>query len=198
MPDLASALSLSRRAVAGCKMERTIATPRGLVVIRPGQEADAPAYRELRLEALRLHPEAFSADYDHSAEQPMTFWADRLRSSGQGSAIYFASQEDRLIGMCGIFRGNSAKTRHSVIIWGVYVQAAWRGLKLGDELIASCLEWGRDQGVSVVKLVVVTVNAAAIRCYLRCGFTVYGVEPEALWHDGMMYNELLMARRCKE
>jgi RimJ/RimL family protein N-acetyltransferase len=176
-------------------MERIIATSRGPVINRPGQEADAPAYRELRLEALRLHPEAFSADYDHSASQPMTFWTDRLRASGQGSAIYFASQDDELLGMCGIYRGNSLKTRHTATIWGVYARAAWRGLKLGDELIASCLEWGRDQGVSIVKLAAVTTNAAAIRCYLRCGFTVYGVEPEALRHDGVIYDELLMARK---
>jgi RimJ/RimL family protein N-acetyltransferase len=176
-------------------MERIIATSRGPVIIRPGQEVDAAAYRTLRLEALRLHPEAFSADYDHSAQQPMTFWTDRLRSTGQGSALYFASHEGNLIGMCGIFCGNSLKTRHTAVIWGVYVRAAWRGLKLVDELLAGCLEWGRERGVSIVKLVVVTTNATAVRCYLRCGFTVYGVEPEALRHDGVIYDELLMARK---
>jgi len=171
-------------------------TPRGPVIIRPGQEADAPAYRELRLEALRLHPEAFDADYDHSAKQAMTFWTDRLRSTGQGSGIYFTSHEDKLIGMCGIYRGRSAKTRHTAVVWSVYVQTAWRGLKLGDELLANCLTWGREHGVSIVKLVVVTTNVAAIRCYTRCGFTVYGVEPQAVWHDGVMYDELLMARKA--
>jgi RimJ/RimL family protein N-acetyltransferase len=177
-------------------IEKTLTTPHGPVFIRPGQGADAPAYRELRLEALRLHPEAFGADYDHSARQPMTFWTDRLRSTGQGSAIYFAGHEDKLIGMCGIYRGSSAKTRHTAVIWGVYVQAAWRGLKLADELIASCLDWGQEQGVSVVKLAAVTTNVAAIRCYTRCGFTVYGVEPQALRHDGVMYDELLLARQA--
>jgi RimJ/RimL family protein N-acetyltransferase len=37
---------------------------------------------------------------------------------------------------------------------------------------------------------------AAIRCYNRCGFTVYGVEPQAIRHDGVMYDELLMARQA--
>jgi len=86
----------------------------------------------------------------------MTFWTARLRFTGQGSAIYFASHEDKLIGMCGIYCGNSAKTRHTAVIWGVYMQAVWRGLKLVDELIASCLDWGREWGVSIVKLAVVT------------------------------------------
>ena len=33
------------------------------VEIRVSRETDASAFRDLRLEALRLHPEAFSADY---------------------------------------------------------------------------------------------------------------------------------------
>jgi RimJ/RimL family protein N-acetyltransferase len=43
-------------------------------------------------------------------------------------------------------------------------------------------------------LAVVTTNAAAISCYARCGFKVYGTEPQALYYDSVMYDELLMAR----
>jgi RimJ/RimL family protein N-acetyltransferase len=42
---------------------------------------------------------------------------------------------------------------------------------------------------------VVTTNPAAIRCYTRCGFEVYGIEPQAIRYDGKNYNELLMAIR---
>ncbi len=54
-------------------MDKTIRTPRGNVVIRQGQESDAQAYRELRLEGLHNHPEAFSADYAVNEQRPMTF-----------------------------------------------------------------------------------------------------------------------------
>lgn len=40
-------------------MDKTIATPPGIITIRQAQESDALAYRELRLEGLRNHPEAF-------------------------------------------------------------------------------------------------------------------------------------------
>jgi len=37
-------------------------------------------------------------------------------------------------------------------------------------------------------------NMAALRCYTRNGFTVYGVKPGRLYYGGMMHDELLMAR----
>jgi len=62
------------------------------VTIRPGTEEDAPAYRELRLEALRNHPEAFSSDYETALAKPMSFWTQRLRFNDpdNGAMLYFA------------------------------------------------------------------------------------------------------------
>jgi RimJ/RimL family protein N-acetyltransferase len=67
-------------------------------------------------------------------------------------------------------------------------------LQIAEGLIAGCIEWARSQGVKVVKLAVITTNAAAIRCYARCGFSVYGIEPQAICSAGASYDELLMAR----
>jgi RimJ/RimL family protein N-acetyltransferase len=175
-------------------MDKRITTPHGLITIRPAQEADAQAYRDLRLEALRNHPEAFSADYAASEEQPMAYWTERLRSLGSDSMMVFAVVNDSLIGMCGIYRGNSPKTQHSATLVSVYVQPAWRGCRIAEGLITSCVEWARAQEIRVVKLAVVTTNTAAIRCYARSDFTVYGIEPQALYHAGVMVDELLMAR----
>jgi RimJ/RimL family protein N-acetyltransferase len=67
-------------------------------------------------------------------------------------------------------------------------------LRIGEALIGECLAWARTQGLAVVKLGVVTTNTSAIRCYARCGFTVFGVEPKAIFYDGVYYDELLMAK----
>jgi RimJ/RimL family protein N-acetyltransferase len=75
------------------------------------------------------------------------------------------------------------------------VQPDWRGRRLGEALVMAGVHWTRAEGVQIVRLAVVTTNAAAIRCYARCGFSVYGVEPQALLVDGVMYDELLMARK---
>jgi RimJ/RimL family protein N-acetyltransferase len=167
------------------------------IIIRPGTEADAAAFRELRLEALRSHPEAFGSDFESNNEFPLTHWADRLRALGSETMIYFAEHEERLIGICGIYRGHMKKIRHSATIFSVYVQTQWRGQHIAERLIEQCLQWARQQGILIVKLAVVTTNTSAIRCYARCGFTVYGIEPQVINHAGILYDELLMMRKIE-
>jgi RimJ/RimL family protein N-acetyltransferase len=179
-------------------METKLKTKLGAVVLRPGRESDAAAYRALRLEALRSHPEAFSADYAVSEARPMAYWKDRLRSVGEDNTIVFAIHGESLIGMCAIFRGDSPKTRHSATLVSVYLLPEWRGLGIAAEMIGRCTTWARERGITIVKLGVAAGNAAAIRCYARCGFTQYGVEPQAICVNGTMHDEVLMVRSTKE
>ncbi len=49
--------------------------------IRRITESDLGDFRELRLEALRLHPEAFGASYSECSQKPMQFFVEQLRTS---------------------------------------------------------------------------------------------------------------------
>jgi len=167
------------------------------IMIRPARLSDVKDFRELRLEALRSHPEAFSADYELNAGRPMSYWEERLsnlESKSETGMIYFAEHEERLIGMCGVHRDESPKTRHTGWIWGVYVADEWRGFRVAERLIEHCAGWAQAHGMTSIKLGVATNNGSAIRCYLRCGFTVYGVEPQAIYVGEKMIDELLMVR----
>jgi len=173
-----------------------ITTPRGVAILRPGLAEDAPAYRELRLEALRNHPEAFSSDYETYLAKPMSFWAERLNFDHPDNVVmmFFAAHDEGLIGMCGIAYARARKTRHSAYLVSMYVRPYWRGLRIADGLITACLEWTRARGITILKLGVAATNVPAIRCYARCGFQVYGIEPRAIYDDGVFYDELLMMR----
>jgi ribosomal protein S18 acetylase RimI-like enzyme len=180
-------------------MTKVVALKRTIdsIIIRPGTEADAAAFRELRLEALLSHPEAFGSDFETNNEFPLSHWADRLRGLGNETMIYFAEHDGHLIGICGIYRGHMKKIRHSATIFSVYVQPHWRGQHIAERLIEQCLQWARQQNILIVKLAVVTNNTSAIRCYARCGFTVYGIEPHVINDDGTLYDELLMMRKIE-
>lgn len=169
-------------------------TSRGLVKIRPAQESDAQAFRDLRLEALRNHPLAYSSDYAAYADRPLQFWIDRIKNLGEDDMIFLALCEQALIGMCGIYREKSPKTRHYATVYAVYVRPDWRSLGIADELINRCLAWGKSRGVKLAKLGVATANTAAIRCYTRCGFRPYGIEPQVIFYEGVYYDEFLMVK----
>ena len=177
-------------------MNRTLPTPKGSVAIRPAVPEDAVSLRELRLEALASAPEAFGMDYDRAAAETPAQWANRIAAyaAQDTGRISVAAAQGRLVGMAGLYREDRAKTRHSGTVWGVYVTPDWRGLHIAEALIEACLAWGRERGVVVAKLGVITANAPAIRCYTRCGFTVYGVEPKTIFYNGEYYDELLMAK----
>jgi RimJ/RimL family protein N-acetyltransferase len=163
------------------------------IVIRHATTSDLDAFREMRLEALKNHPSAFGADYEGSAARPNEYWQERLKIDQEHEALFFAEHEGQLAAMTGIFRGPSKKSRHESTIWGVYVRPQWRGHHISETLVRSCLSWAKEQRLAIVKLAVVTTNRPAIRCYERCGFTIYGKEPKALFYDGIYYDEYLMS-----
>ena len=141
-------------------------------------------------------PKAFSSDYAAAALQTVEHWQERtaLFAAGETQTVYVAAHRDALVGMAGIYCGNSPKTAHSAGIWGAFVAPEYRGNGIAGDLIQGCLDWAQLKGLVVVKLAVISENEPAIRCYTRLGFTTYGVEPKALLYDGMNDDELLMAR----
>jgi len=162
-----------------------------MVLIREANPSDATRYRQLRLEALLDSPTAFSADYHLNLSHPMSFWEGRLTSDEHG-IMFLAAHENNLIAMTGIRRGEWPKTNHGAFVWGVYVSPAWRGLHIAASLTENCRAWAREHNVVILKLGVMANNESAIRCYERCGFTVYGTEPRALFYEGKYYDEFLM------
>ena len=174
-----------------------IQTSKGDVHIRPTRIDDAAAFRALRLEGLIAHPEAFGADYANSVARPIEYWQERMQSGagGEQGITYVADAAGELIGMTALVRNELAKTRHAGSIFGVYTRPDWRGTGVADALLEACVAYAGMLGLRLVRLGVVTSNASAIRLYVRCGFQVYGVEPESLHVNGIYYDELLMARR---
>ncbi len=174
-------------------MTHSFTTPHGNVLLREAEPTDAIPFRELRLGALQDSPIAFSADYQKNLHQPDKYWEDMLTMQSDESTIFLAANEANLIGMTGVAPGNSPKTRHAAVIWGVYVQPEWRGLHIAEELINSCLAWAKARAIVIARLGVAANNKSAVRCYERCGFTIYGTEPRALFYEGNYYDFHLMA-----
>jgi ribosomal protein S18 acetylase RimI-like enzyme len=153
--------------------------------------ADADAFRRVRLDALRLHPEAFGSAYEDEAVLDHAQFAERLAAPDFTRFGGFASGD--LVGLVGLQIRSGAKERHKARLFSMYVDAAHRGSGLAQQLIDAVIAGARKAEALVLQLSVAADNAPAQRLYRRMGFTVYGVERRSLNVGGHFHDEELMA-----
>jgi ribosomal protein S18 acetylase RimI-like enzyme len=153
-------------------------------------EADWQAWRDARLEAVRLHPEAFGGSFEEERERSEEHWRLGLRR-----VTSLAYREGGAISGIAVYVQNTAaKMRHRANMYSMYVRAHARGKGVGAALVRAVLEEARGKALQV-HCTVVTSNDRARRLYERHGFTIYGTEPRALKVGDRFYDEHLMVRR---
>lgn len=162
--------------------------------IRQLAAADAAAYRELRLRALREDPDAFGSTYDEMIARPLAHTAERLRAQAASAGSFTLGAFDgALIGVVTLLREDGAKDRHRANVVGMHVAPEVRGRGVGRALLAeACARAARVDGLEQLHLAVVTTNAAARHLYRAMGFEPYGVEPRALKLGDRYWDEELM------
>jgi RimJ/RimL family protein N-acetyltransferase len=161
-------------------------------MIRRLVAGDADAFRRVRLDALRLHPEAFGSAYEDEAALDRTQFVERLSASGFTRFGAF-DEEGRLVGLAGLRMDPGAKQRHKAHLFSMYVDASHRGSGLARQLVETVITAARGAGAVVLHLTVTVGNVPAQRLYRRLGFTTYGTERRSLRVGGRFHDEELMA-----
>jgi RimJ/RimL family protein N-acetyltransferase len=160
-----------------------------LLKVRRLETSDVADYRELRLESLKGHPEAFASSWEHEADRPLSWWAERLETNTVFGGWVNSS---RLAGVAGLHVRDAVKLQHKGVLWGMYLRREARGTGLAAALVQQVVEHARTL-VEEVCLTVVTSNAAARHLYSAAGFKEYGLERRALKVGSEYYDEVLMA-----
>jgi ribosomal protein S18 acetylase RimI-like enzyme len=153
--------------------------------IRRLAPADGPAYRALRLRALREHPDAFTSSYEEDVQQPLQVSFARLASPLY--AFWGALQGDELYGMVGLEHEQRAKNRHKGSVIGMYVTPEVTGQGVGRALLQALLAHARGAGIASLVLTVTEGNAHAWRLYTGAGFRSFGIEPDAIRVEGQPF-----------
>ena len=159
------------------------------IQIRRLAATDAAIYRDIRLDALRRHPEAFGSTFEAECGKPLPFFEGRLSASG----VFGAFDHVELVGVAGLLIHEGAKECHKGFLWGMYVRPAARKIGVGRRLVAAVVEFARPR-VELIHLTVVSENESARRLYASLGFLEYGIERKALKQAGRYYDEVLMAK----
>jgi len=140
-------------------------------------------YKQIRLEALFMEPQAFGSKYAVVLQWPDSRWQSRLVESqaGEKSWLLFAKEEDRLIGMIGAY---SEEENDVVEIISVYVTKEKRGQGVGKALMEAILaEVGRRGAFQKAVLAVNADQKSAVALYRRFGFEVVEEKTEVQSDD---------------
>jgi ribosomal protein S18 acetylase RimI-like enzyme len=156
--------------------------------VRQLTSSDAVSFRELRLEGLRLNPEAFGSTYEFEKDQPLERYTGWLTNS----TVLGAFQNSQLIGTASFTQVTGLKDSHKGLLRAMYVRPTHRRSGAGRQLVQAVIETAR-QRVEQLQLSVVSTNQPAFRLYQSVGFRQYGLEKNALKHNGLYSDEILMS-----
>jgi RimJ/RimL family protein N-acetyltransferase len=159
-------------------------------VIRPLRPDEAALYRDIRLEALLMHPEAFSSSFEQESAQPLSSFEQRLTAN----TVFAGFLEHEVMGVAGFMPESAMKRAHKGHLWGMYVRPAARGTGLARQLVEAVLTFAQER-VELVQLSVISGNVPAHRLYRTLGFTPYGLEERALKVRGKYLDEVHMVKR---
>lgn len=162
--------------------------------IRRLDSSDAAACQALRLRALQECPAEFSSSYEEERDMPLPRVAERL-APGPEHAVFGAFDDGTLVGTVGLNRLRQRKLAHKAGIWGVYVAPEYRRRGIARRLMARALEHAASMpGLLTVTLGANAANAASVALYETLGFMPFGVERGFAFVDGVLHDEIHMAR----
>jgi ribosomal protein S18 acetylase RimI-like enzyme len=153
------------------------------IVVRPLAAADAEQYRALRLSSLRNFQFAHGPDYEESLGLDVEWHAKRL--AHEGHYWFGAFDGGVLVGAICLRTEEGRRSRHSASLRSLMVGVSQQGRGIGRLLVAHLIDFARSLGyVRQITLSVVDGNVPAIRIYDAFGFEQFGLEPDALLHEG--------------
>lgn len=152
--------------------------------------SDLAEFRAIRLEALRMAPQAFANTESDWAALSEGEWRRRLENP-----VFVVRRGSEPVGIMGLLRHTGTKTAHRARLIMVYMRACERGTGLTCSLLAAVMDFARQSGIRQIELEVSDHNAGAIRFYERHGFTQIGRLPGAIIDQGREIDELIMMRR---
>ena len=165
--------------------------------VRKLTEADAEAFWNIRLRALRDNPESFGASFDEFLERGIAGVTQGLRKKATSpDDVTFGAFERTIVGIAGFRREEEAKKRHKALIWGMYVPREMRGHGIGRALLQEAIAYAKTlPGLEQINLAVVLTSKEARNLFISLGFETYGLEKHALKLKDQYFDHELMTFR---
>ncbi|EPJ52346.1 MAG: hypothetical protein OFPI_14160 [Osedax symbiont Rs2] len=140
-------------------------------------------YRALRLQSLKLYPEAFCAVYAEQVQLEKLYFQQLMEDDVQEHFMFGAFDDQQLVGLCGLITNTQRLLKAAEIIQ-MYINKDYRRLGIGLALISQVLDTVKARKLTdIVLLEVLKDNSSAYEAYLKAGFRVNEKlsDPEISW-----------------
>lgn len=138
---------------------------------------DSLKYRELRLESLRLYPEAFGSDYKTQSQLQKLFFEQMIEKESNDHIMLGAFYNKELVGLCGLI---SLEQSNSFELVQMYVSPNVRGKSIGQTLLTKAKSVLQERNEDRLELTVYSGNLAAIKSYEKFGFIRVASQPKEI------------------
>lgn len=155
---------------------------------------DLDAAYSNRLRALVSDPDAFLTTLDEEKARGSEHFKNVLSRTDDDGVIFGAVQDGRVVGTLGVYIDGKFKLRHKAVIWGVHVDAEFRGQGIARRLLDLAITHARDHlKARVIYLAVAATNPGARALYESRGFQQWGLEPRAVFDGDQLTDEVHMS-----
>ena len=138
-------------------------------------------FRTMRLRALYLHKDLFSANLDEAAKKPDSFWIDTL--DGAGKQVFGLFDEETLIGITGVFKQKEDPSEKTGVMGMSFIEPSYRGQGYSSLFYEARIAFARTQPWTRLIVCHRANNESSRRAILRHGFILTSTY-ERDWPDG--------------
>ncbi|MCP4442238.1 MAG: GNAT family N-acetyltransferase [Aureispira sp.] len=152
---------------------------------------DLDEFIRVRLQGLKLNPEAFGASYEDGLDRELA--KKQLEEKDEENFILGCFDGSKLVGMIVFMRKQRRKLKHKGSIFGMFVDRDYRGKGLGKLLLRKCIEKASlIEGLEFIHLSVTDFAKEAQQLYTQMGFKIWGRESPSLKVGDQYFDEIFM------
>jgi ribosomal protein S18 acetylase RimI-like enzyme len=132
-------------------------------------------FKQMRLEAFRLEPVAFSTPIEEAEKYPDDYWSDMVKDSN--NIILVAKVDDKPVGLMRAALKDEDVAEDTAFIGSAYVNKEYRGQGIAKLLMSKLIELiCEHKEMKAIRLWVNEKQEAAIKLYKSFGFDKVGEE----------------------
>lgn len=165
--------------------------------IQPLSVEEWEKYKRIRLDALKSNPTSFASTYEETLRYSDEVWQNRLNRKKQddNSIMLFAFDEQKIIGLVGIYWRDRQMIKHIAEVHGVFVNPAYRRQGVAKLLMEKIIaKVKKHQQFAKLKLQVNTLNVSAIKLYQSVGFKIVGTLKKETKFDNTYFDDYVMEK----